>query len=215
MSRKDVASLVVCAALSAPLAACGSCSTFEGLRDEEPSREAAVPVDPREEGAMNELVTAALRALPLAWEGVVVEGEYHAHNPDFLDLTLGLFPAGDRARLARIAAAGGRPLPQASVPFATVLSGEPFARHYDRASHRVVWVWQPLLSGDGRTGLVVAQVEEAGPGGAVAVDHYVLMERQASGAWERRPIPAALRRDLYLDDETAGGPAAPTSGSGG
>jgi hypothetical protein len=188
----------------------GSCSS-EHRAEELPTAGTPVPLDPRVEAAMNELASGALRALPLAWDGVVVEGQYYAHNPDELDLALELFPPEDRPRLARLAGASGRPLPPATLPWATVLTGEALARHYARPVYRVLFVSTPLLSGDGRTGLVVAQMQEAGPGGAMAVDHWVLMERTPSGTWQRRPIPPDLRRALFLTDETGGGPS-PASG---
>ena len=150
------------------------------------------------------LTRDALAALPISWTELKLQDRYHRHNPDFFDCVLELFSSKDQRFVTDQDQAQNRQIRQASAPHGTVLSDLDFARNYDRPTHRVMWVLVPLLSRDRNRGLVVVQIEEATPSGAMAVDHWVLMERDDSGAWHRQPIPAFLRARLYLTDETGG-----------
>jgi hypothetical protein len=155
-----------------------------------------------------ELTWAAIRALPISSNGLVVDGQLHPGNPDQIEYVLGLFEGDDSEYISRQWERDGMTLaqmpPSTSTPALKLVTGAAFGREYDRPSHRVLFVMTPVLSGDMTTGLVVAQIEEASPSGAVVNDHWVLMARAPSGPWQRRPIPLELRSLLYLTDETGG-----------
>ena len=89
-------------------------------------------------------------------------------------------------------------------PQATVLTGRAFARQYDCDDHSTLFLMVPLLSPDGRSGLLAAQHELASKGSAMATDYWVWMRRSEEGSWTRVPVPEHLRQRLYLTEQTGG-----------
>lgn len=158
---------------------------------------------------MNEIhdfLRAAVAALPVG-DGVVLLDSFATHNPDFFDQVVEIFGAGEEAHLraeARRAAGRRSALRAVEVEGVRVLGGAAFDREHARRSHRVAFAMAPLLARDGSTGLLVVQIETASARAALAVDHWVLMQKDARGAWRRVPVPPPARDVLFLTRETGG-----------
>jgi hypothetical protein len=157
---------------------------------------------------LSALGQAALAALPISWDGLVVNGHFQSANPDESDCVVALFGEHERGEIERqrqrAETSRPRAFPASTAPNATVSIGAAFDRAYDRASHRTLFVMHPFLSRDRGTGLVVVQLEEATPASGCVVDHWIFMRRSGDGAWERCPIPREIRDQLHLTEETGG-----------
>lgn len=155
---------------------------------------------------IDDLLHAAVTALPVG-DGVVLLDSFSEHNPDFFDQVVELFGATAERHVRAEAKLGPKrrgALRALEVEGVRVLGGSAFDAEHARASHRVGFAMAPILAKDGRSGLLVVQIETASRRGAVAVDHWVLMRKDARGAWQRAPIPAPTRDALYLTEETGG-----------
>ncbi len=153
-----------------------------------------------------DLLLAAVTLLPIDG-GLVLLDSFSAHNPDFFDSIVELFGATEEAHVrAEVKRAKQRAtaLRALDVPGVRVLGGSAFGAEQARASHRIAFTMAPIVSRDGRTGLLVFQIETASRRSAIAVDHWVLLRKNNAGEWKRAPIPAPLRQVLHLTEETGG-----------
>lgn len=207
--HKSTARVTTAAGWVACLFLMQSCSNCPLVDPAEPRPNPPKPNAPKEETRANlpdlpdhqertAFVEAALRTLPISWQDLVVPGEYYRHNPDEWENVLGLFAPGNDDYLARQERTKNE-ITQKDLPWAKVVTPLQFARMGDVP--RVIFVYSPLLSRQKKQGLLVVQLHEDVGKNTFVKDDWVLMELDKTGTWQRKKMPAELRKRLHLPEE--------------